>query len=88
MERRNFKALERPALLQALDACPWSNVYGIRDPDKVLDFITRGIVNGLDQADPVKSIALREGSLPLYLRPDTETLRLQTPSMTITCRKC
>jgi hypothetical protein len=53
MERRNFKALERPALLQALDAWPWSDVYGIRDPDKVLDFITRGIVNGLDQAAPV-----------------------------------
>jgi hypothetical protein len=81
MERRNFKALERPALLRALDACPWSNVYGIRDPDKVLDFITRGIVNGLDQADPVKSIALREGSLPLYLRPDTLALMAKRDSL-------
>jgi hypothetical protein len=38
-------------------------VYGIRDPDNVLDFITRGIVNGLDQAAPVKSITVKEGLL-------------------------
>jgi hypothetical protein len=36
MKRRNFKALERPALLQALDAWPWADVYGIRDPDRAL----------------------------------------------------
>jgi hypothetical protein len=42
IERRNFKALERPALLQALDSWPWSDVYQIRDPDKVLDFVSRG----------------------------------------------
>jgi endonuclease/exonuclease/phosphatase family metal-dependent hydrolase len=65
MERRNFKAMERPALLHALGAWPWTDVYGIRDPDKVLDFVTRGIVNGLDRAAPVKSITVREGSLPL-----------------------
>jgi hypothetical protein len=74
LKRRNFKGLERPALLQALDAWLWADVYGIRDPDKVLDFVTRGIVNGLDQAAPVKSITVREGSLPVYLRPDTLTL--------------
>jgi hypothetical protein len=56
MKRRNFKALERLALLQGLETWPWSDVYGIRDPDKVLDFVTRGIVNSLDQAAPVKSI--------------------------------
>jgi hypothetical protein len=38
----------RPALLRALDSWPWSEVYQIRDPDKVLDFISRGIVHGLD----------------------------------------
>jgi hypothetical protein len=81
MERRNFKALEMPALLRALDAWPWSDVYGIRDPDKVLDFITRGIVNGLDQAAPVKSITVREGSLPLYLRPDTLALMAKRDSL-------
>jgi hypothetical protein len=32
--RRNFKALERPALLRALESLPWSDVYQIRDPDK------------------------------------------------------
>jgi hypothetical protein len=74
MERRNFKALERLALLRALDTWPWLDVYGIRDPDKGLDFITRGIVNGLDQAAPVKSITVKEGLLPLYLRPDTLAL--------------
>jgi hypothetical protein len=43
MKRRNFKGLERPALLQVLDAWPWAEVYGIGNPDKVLDFVTRGI---------------------------------------------
>jgi hypothetical protein len=75
MERRNFKALERPALLRALDTWPWSDVYKIRDPVKVLDFVTRGIVNGLDQAVPMKTITVKEGSLPLYLRPDTTLVR-------------
>jgi hypothetical protein len=52
IERRNFKALERPALLRALESWPWSDVYQIRDPDKVVhvDFINRGIVHGLDLA--------------------------------------
>jgi hypothetical protein len=81
MKRRNFKALERPALLGALEAWPWSDVYGIRDPDKVLDFITRGIVNGLDQAAPVKSIAVREGSLPVYLHPHTLALMAKMDSL-------
>jgi hypothetical protein len=71
LKRRNFKALERPALIHALEFWPWSDVYGIRDPDKVLDFITKGIVNGLDLAAPSKSIKVKEGLLPLYLRPDT-----------------
>jgi hypothetical protein len=73
MKRRNFKTMEKPALLQALDVWPWSDVYGIRDPDKVLDFITRGIVNSLDQAAPVKSITVREVPClpaPRYAPPD------------------
>jgi hypothetical protein len=74
LKRRNFKGLERPAFMQALDAWLWADVYWIRDPDKVLDFITRGIVNGLSQAAPLKSITVREGSLPVYLRPNTLAL--------------
>jgi hypothetical protein len=35
IERRNFKALDRVALLWALESWPWSDVYQIRDPDKV-----------------------------------------------------
>jgi hypothetical protein len=81
MMRRNFKGLERPALLQALDAWLWADVYGIRDPDKVLDFVTRGIVNGLDQAVPMKSITVREGSLPIYLCPDTLALMAERDSL-------
>jgi endonuclease/exonuclease/phosphatase family metal-dependent hydrolase len=81
MKRRNFKGLERPALLPALDAWPWADVYGIRDPDKVLDFVIRGIVNGLDQAAPVKSITVRKGSLPIYLRPDTLALMAKRDSL-------
>jgi hypothetical protein len=81
LKRRNFKALERPALLRALEAWPWSDVYGIRDPDKVLDFVTRGIVNGLEQAAPIKSIKVKEGSLPLYLCPDTLALMAKRDSL-------
>jgi hypothetical protein len=62
---------------------PWSDVYRIRDPDKVLDFITRGIVNVLEQASPVKSITVKEGSLslPLYLRPDNISLMAKRDSL-------
>jgi endonuclease/exonuclease/phosphatase family metal-dependent hydrolase len=69
LKRRNFKALERPALLRTLEAWPWSDVYGIRDPDKVLDFVTRGIVNGLDQAAPIKSYQGQGGAAPPLLPP-------------------
>jgi hypothetical protein len=81
IERRNFKALERPALLQALDSWPWSDLYKIRGPDKVLDFISRGIVHSLDQAAPMKSITVKEGLLPLYLRPDTLALMANSQSV-------
>jgi hypothetical protein len=81
IKRRNFKALERPALLLALDSWPWSDVYKIRDPDKVLDFVSRGIVHGLDQAAPMKLITIKEGSLPLYLRPDTLALMAKRDSL-------
>jgi hypothetical protein len=75
MKRRNFKGLERPALLRALEAWPWSDIYGIRDPDKVLDFITRGIVNGLEPGRPRKVHHGQRGVAPClpasrYTRPD------------------
>jgi hypothetical protein len=81
LKRRNFKALERPALLRALEALPWSDVYGIRDLDKVLDFVKRGIINGLDQAAPTKSIKVKEGSFPLYLRPNTLAMMAKRDSL-------
>jgi hypothetical protein len=71
LKRRNFKALESPALIHALKFCPWSDVYRIRDPDKDLDFITKGIVNGLDLAAHSKSVKVKEGLLPLYFCPNT-----------------
>jgi hypothetical protein len=81
IERRSFKALKRLALLRALDSWPWSDVYKIRDPDKVLDFISRGIVHGLDQAAPMKSITVKEGLLPLFLWPDTLALMAKRDSL-------
>jgi hypothetical protein len=60
---------------------PWSEVYQIRDPDKVLGFVSRGIVHGLDQAAPMKLITVKEGSLPLYLRPDTLALMAKRDSL-------
>jgi hypothetical protein len=81
IERRSFIALKRPALLRALDSWPWSDVYKIRDPDKVLDFVSRGIVHVLDQAATMKSITVKERSLPLYLRPDTLALMAKRDSL-------
>jgi hypothetical protein len=81
INRRNFKALERPALLRALDSWPWSDLFQIRDLDKVLDFVTRGIVHGLDQAAPSKAITVKEGLLPLYLWPDTLLLMAKRDSL-------
>jgi hypothetical protein len=49
-------------------------VYQIRDPDNVLEFINKGIVHGMDLAAPLKMIMFKEGSLPLYLQPDTLAL--------------
>jgi hypothetical protein len=46
-----------------------------------LDFVTRGIVNGLDLAAPIKSITVKEGSLPLYLCPDTISLMAKRDSL-------
>jgi hypothetical protein len=81
IKRRNFKALDRLALLRALESWPWSDVYQIRDPDKVLDFINRGIVHSLDLAAPMKMITVKEGSLPLYLCPDTLALMAKRDSV-------
>jgi hypothetical protein len=81
INRRNFKALERPALLRAFDLWPWSDMFQIRDKDKVLHFVTRGIVHGLDQAAPTKAITIKEGLLPLYLRPDTLALMAKRDSL-------
>jgi hypothetical protein len=81
INRRNFKVLEQPALLRALDSWPWSDVYQIRDPDKVMDFVSRGIVHGLDQAAPTKAITVKEGWLPLYLRTDTLALMAKRDSL-------
>jgi hypothetical protein len=53
----------------------------IRDTDKVLDFVSRGIVHGSDQAAPMKLITVKEGSLTLYLRPDTLTLMAKRDSL-------
>jgi hypothetical protein len=34
-------------------------------------FINKGIVHAMDLATPLKRITVKEGTLPLYLRPDT-----------------
>jgi hypothetical protein len=81
INRRNFKALERPALLQALDSWPWSDVFQIRDLDRVLDFVSRGIDHVFDQAAPSKAITVKEGSLPLYHQPDSLALMAKRDSL-------
>jgi hypothetical protein len=81
IKRRNFKALDRLALFRALKSWPWSDIYQIRDPDKVLEFINRGIVQGIDLAAPLKMITVKEGSLLLYLQPDTLALMAKRDSL-------
>jgi hypothetical protein len=49
IEHRNFKQLDPPALLRALEAWHWSNVHRIRHPDTVLAFINQGIVHTLEE---------------------------------------
>jgi hypothetical protein len=46
-----------------------------------LDFVTKGIVNSLVLAAPSKSIKVKEGSLPLYLCPDTLALMAKRDSL-------
>jgi hypothetical protein len=70
-----------PALLRALKAWHWSDVYRIRDPDAVLAFINVGIVNAMDVATPLKRITVKEGTLPLYLWSDTLALIAQRDSL-------
>jgi hypothetical protein len=80
IEQRNFKKLS-PALLRALETWHWSDVYRIRDPDAILEFINKGIVHGMDLAAPLKRITVEEGTLPLYLFPDTLALMAQRDSL-------
>jgi hypothetical protein len=37
-------------------------------------FINEGIVQGMDLVAPIKRITVKDGELPLYLRPDTLVL--------------
>jgi hypothetical protein len=53
IERRNFKQLDPPALLWALESWLWADVYQIREPDIVLTFVNKGIVHGMDLAAPM-----------------------------------
>jgi hypothetical protein len=81
MEPRNFKKVMPPALLRALETWLWSDIYQIKDPNAVVEFIYKGIVHGMDQAAPLKRIRVKEGTLPLYLRPDTLALMAQRDSL-------
>jgi hypothetical protein len=81
IKRKNFKQLNPPALLRALEAWHWSNVYPLRDSDAVLAFINEGIVHAMDVAAPLKRITVKDGTFPLYLRPDTLALMAQRDSL-------
>jgi hypothetical protein len=81
IKQRNFKKVSPPALLRALETWPWSDVYRIKDPDAIVEFINKGIVHGTDQAAPLKRIKVKKGTLPLYLNPDTLALMAQRDSL-------
>jgi hypothetical protein len=81
IEQRNFKKVSSSALNRALETWPWSDVYRNKDPDSILEFINKGIVHGMDQAAPLKRITVKDGTLPLYLRPDTLALMAHRDSL-------
>jgi hypothetical protein len=74
--RRNFKKVTSSALNQALESWhrDWSDVFKIEHPDALLAFINKGIVHDMDLVALVKRITVKDGALPLYLRPNTLAL--------------
>jgi hypothetical protein len=68
---REKKKVSSSAPNRALETWPWYKVYRIKDPDSILAFINEGIVLGMDLAALIKRIKVKEGALPLHLRPDT-----------------
>ncbi|QQP31357.1 Hypothetical protein FKW44_024934, partial [Caligus rogercresseyi] len=53
---RNFKAIKRHALENALEQWKWDDIYDIKEVDAVLDFIVAGITMSLDKVAPVRAI--------------------------------
>jgi hypothetical protein len=77
LKRQNFKAITREELEGALNLTDWSKVYAIKDVDDILNFITAGIVSGLDIIAPEKEIRVKKGQ-NLYLTRETlEAMRMR-----------
>jgi hypothetical protein len=74
--RRNFKKVTSSALNRLLESWhrDWYDMFRIEHPDAILTFINKGIVHGMDLVTLVKRITVKDGALPLYLRPDTLAL--------------
>jgi hypothetical protein len=68
--RRNYKAVSRSDLEEALSRSDWSALYAIRDVEDVLAFITANIIEALDLICPPKRITVKKGH-DLYLANDT-----------------
>ncbi|QQP39382.1 Hypothetical protein FKW44_020253 [Caligus rogercresseyi] len=59
IRRRNFKAIKRHALENALEQWKLDDIYDIKEVDSVLDFIVAGITMSLDKVAPVRAITVQ-----------------------------
>ena len=71
IHRRNFKAIQRWQLEEALNAWPWADIHTLRDVEKIHSFLTHGITFALDEIAPVKAIKVRPSS-NTYLSKETK----------------
>jgi hypothetical protein len=73
IKRRNFKALRRPDLEQALHMTDWSPIFESMSADFIASFIVTAITTALDLVCPHKAIKVRKDNC-LYLSDETRKL--------------
>jgi hypothetical protein len=70
LKRRNFKAITRQELEEALNITNWTREYAIKDVDDILQYITTGIISALNVVAPKREIRMKKGP-NLYLTRET-----------------
>ena len=68
---RNFKAIDRRTLEEALQEHDWTPLYAIHDASEVLSHIERAITATLDRVAPLRTCTVRDRGPDLYLTKET-----------------